>query len=360
MQRTLTLFTLSLAAIAPAQNTLTIPSTAAATDAPTALPIPGFDRSGRMQIVVDASHLQPLVGTPIFGMRFRRDASSDTTRTAGVANLVVTMAPATRTSDALSEHFDDNWPSDPAQRMTVFVGTAQLPASRSPTGRSVSFDNAEDSVHIRFLTPYAYSGGALCIDIVGQPDANAQAPYWPVDATRLPVSGQVQSIGATCAHAGTTYPPTTVADYALVPGSTAWFTGRAAPQSSGAMLIGIAAPPIDLAALGLGGPGCELAVTPYATLPIAFTTAPNDPGLGRSSVSLQIPGGAAALGFAFRTQFAALTSPIMTTNALDCQVATSASSLGMAAVYRGTFSIIPQGRGTVFSNACPVMRFDLR
>lgn len=345
-------------AVAAAQsNQHDVPPTAAAGDQGSALQIPGFDRNARMQVLIDEVQLTPMINRVVTGMSFRREADTASAFSGGDANIVVTLSPALRPAESPSRFFAQNQDTNPTRLLTVFAGIVALPPSPSPVGRQVSFANPSDVVSISFLAPYVYTGGTLCIDIIGEPVISNPSGYWAVDAALDPTAGRKSNVGTTCSLAGVDYPASSVAAAALIPGATAAFTGQGPALTPGAFLVGVPISPINLALLGLAGPGCTLHVQPFATVPVSFGNNPVAPTIGGAFVDLDIPAGTAALSLPFRTQFIAMSSPLVTSNAIDCVTADRAPTLAMSTVFANRFGPTAPTEGQARTNRSPVIRF---
>jgi hypothetical protein len=342
------------------------PSGLAGNDGPAVTLVAGFATDGRQQILVDESHLQGLVGTTISGLAFRRDAGSSRALPPGFADLVVTLSIAPHAAAHARSRFDANHDPIVARRTVVFQGQAALPASPSAKGRTVAWTNSLDVVEIRFQNGFAYTGGTLCIEIVGRRDPVQSSSWWPVDAVSDPARGIVTPFGDACGPFSFVHGPTrvrttlTATPSQLVPGCTVRFTADGNAGQPAALLIGLAprTPPLPLdAPLPIGGSGCKLYVDAFAAMSGSF--APSRPPIpaGEASFALPVPDDPAVLAARFFVQAVELGRPILTGNALDCTIASAIPSLGLALVYEDLAPTGPAPEyGRVDTTRGPVLR----
>jgi hypothetical protein len=348
---------------ANAQSTAVVP-TIGSGDANSAALVAGFDGAQRHQYLFDASVLAPVRNRALLGMTFRRDAGSTSAFSAGEADLEITLSIAPHQALDASEDMDRNLDPLPQNRLLVFQGRALLPASAAAAGRAVSWSDPQDVVDIAFARPFPYLGGTLTIDIVGRPVAGRTSDYWAVDALADDATGTVTYVGTACGRFGgaagpqQTFASAHTSPRQLVPGFTVSFTGLGDVATPAALLLGFTPALVDLHALGLGGPGCKLYVHDAIALSGTFLDrGPSRLPGGEARIAMQVPVSPSVLGARFRAQFAQVTTPILTSNALDCAIASRLPSLGLASVLAPIEQGVVPTRGRVLAAKGPVVRF---
>lgn len=247
----------------------------------------------------------------------------------------------------------------------MFRGRIALPASPAPAGRAVGWSTPSDVVSIPFTTAFPYSGGTLCIDLLGRPVAGNASRFWAVDAIADPASSRVTPFGDACGpfrgRARVTDPYTTafVGPRELVAACSASFVARGGIGMPGAFLFGFTPASIDLHALGVAAPGCRLLVADGAAIPTPFEDwTPRGFAAGVASVPLRIPVESRLFGARFVSQFVEIGAPLRTSNGLDCALAASLPALGMAVVTAPFDGVQAPARGRVDTGTAPVVRFD--
>jgi hypothetical protein len=316
-----------------AQNHIIVPAEAGAADASSVRWIAGFTTGLRQQILIDPHHLTAVAGKRIVALTFRRDAGYARALQGGTVDLTVELGHCPTPAAAPSPIMAQNLGAPPTAE--CFQGTIVLPSSPAVTGASVPWD-AQNSVTIPLSTPFVYTGGTLCIDLLGRPNGPTASPIWPGDAALDSVRGTVQQLGRTCQPTLATPAGGTsrVGPDELVPGSTATFIARGTPHATAILLVGHARrAPLNLAFLGL--PSCDLQLDPVASVtttfgapPLAFATTVG----GEATASIDLPGSTALFGASFAAQWIDAGPPLALTNAVRCGIATALPTLGMATV----------------------------
>lgn len=289
--------------------------------------VPGpAHRALRIQVIVGASELVPLIGKSLTGLWLRRDTSWEEALPAASAHVAIRVGSAARSPSSAEPSFATNLPTS----TLVFDGTIELPAAPAVTEGSVSW-GADQTVRFAFRTPFPYFGGDLAIEFerTGTPTT-----FWPADATEDQVSGTAVMVGTTCGPRAALQHTAGVGPRELVVGRTARFHLVGTPAAPAWLMIGagLRSVPVDLTAFG--APGCALHVQPMTTLPTFLSTAADGvAGHGLTNVDVHLPPdpnlGGAILGAQF-LEFGA--QGLITSNAVLCQIATSGPSLAMAAV----------------------------
>lgn len=338
-------------AVSQAQQFATVPSAADGVEARSLVWLAGTARALRQQIVIDASHLLPLVGRDLTRIVLRRDTNDGRGRVGGDVDLVVRIGAASLPPSRASRTFAANVAS-PSE---VFRGTVRLPASPAVAG-FVGWDPAH-VVDIAFATAFRYGGGDLCVELEGTP-VGAGAGWWPVDAVADSASGRVTHHGRTCGpFGGPAGSSNAVAAAALVPGETVTFVARGKPLAVAHLLVGVSMLPVPIDLGVLGAPGCVLAVDAFAALSTTFGTALFGVEFGgHAALRVALPGEARLLGARFVTQWVDLGPPLTTSEAVECEVAGQLPALGMALVE----GVLGSGEGSVSVTGAPVLRFGYR
>ncbi len=342
------LATLLLTPFALAQGATVVPASLANSEGGGLIGIAGVGLTQAQQIVIDAVHLQPMVGHAITGIRFRRDAHEAMAFDGGSATITVWLGTAAHVANQVSADFRENLPN-PVQ---VFDGTLAVPPA--PSHAAPAPWSAPQSLEITFTTPFQYAGGPLAIEIDGT--ATGAGWWWPVDAVIDSAVGAVSPIGSACgAYAGSLGRTAFVATRDLVPGSTALFEYVGTPSAPALFVIGTAflPQPVDLAFLG--APGCAWRISPDILVPTAVGAAlPVAPLGGFASVPVRIPSSTTLLGSSFAVQWLELGSSLVTSEALQCLLSSSPPGLGAALVWREPGA----SSATVRFATIPVVRFD--
>ena len=347
-----TLFATSLCGAALAQQTETVPVESLLGDLNGKVAIAGFNNAGRQQILLNASTLTNVAGSSITRVSFRRDASHTDALEGGTANLTITMSPAPVSPRHAAAAFEENL-DVPGNRVQVFSGLVTLPPSPDASVRTVMWGTPSDVVHIDLSTPYAYGGGHLCIDIVGAPAAGNESGYWVPDGIVEINHGSVATVGHSCHPFGGASVPTK----SLVPGTSSRFVGYGEAGAIGSLFIGTPSAAIDLSLFGLSTANCELYTIPFVALPVTFQPLPfamDTANVGIARFDVKFSANPGSLGFAFRAQFASLTTTIETTEALDCVLASTLPDDQSAYVYAPSTGA---SVGAVHTNKAPAVQF---
>lgn len=313
-----------IAAPIAAQGLHVVPQSAAAAEGNAMRAFPGIGVGDRLQIIVDAAELQPLVGRTLNGLALRRDTSFDGALLNASGQVVVRIGVAATGPDRAQRDFAGNLPA-PTE---VFRGQIDAPAT-GPAPIAPSWDQA-DTVRVQFATGYAYAGGPLCVEIESLAAAGA---WWPVDAVSDAAIGSVASIGVACGPRAGFGATAGVDPAGLVVGRSATFEFVGAPNAPAWLLVGFGmlSHPLDLGFVG--APGCQLHVDIVAQLPATVSAA--IPGFGASglvNVDLHLPADANLLGGRLAVEWLELSPALVTSNALACQIASIPPQLGMAVV----------------------------
>ena len=309
----------------PAQSRTVVPGFAANTEQQTLSRVPGLGFDGRLQFVIAASELTPALNHDLHGIEFRRDTSSGGDLLAGSANVTVRVGVASSEPGALTPGFAANAPNT----IEVYRGVLQAPSS---TATSYAGWVAPHVLRIDFAQNYTYSGGPLAIEIHGDSPTHL---WWPVDAVSEPSNGVATRLGSSCSPLAAQSFGSTLSAHApsLRVGSTAIFTQETVAGAVGCLAFGLSSLPTPLDLTTIGAPGCWLHTLPLTVLPPAMSRV--DPWLGGiHEFHIQLPADPAFLSASFVVQGLELGMPgLWTSEALICSVASSAPSLGMAAVW---------------------------
>lgn len=335
-------------------QTLTVPAAAFGRDGTGVLDGAGFERAGRLQIVLGESHLASAVGASFRALRLRRDGSPFDLRSG--AALVTLTASASSQIDAErpSPTFALNHGGTPT---TLFAGTLPLPAAPRLQDRNAARWLAPDCVTIPFSAPFPYAGGTLCLQLDIVPVSGNASSWWPVDAERDGTPGIAVTRGQACG-AVIADRPASVDVRALRVGSTVRFSTLGTPGSIAVLVLGSATVgPIDLAFLG--APGCKLHVLPEVTA-TASTSAAIVPGRpGAASLAVMLPNESRLAGAELHTQWLIVDgSRLTTTNALDITVSAAVPALHASTVAAASASPSLPTVGRVDASLVPVVQLD--
>ncbi len=318
-------------AMAQAPQLTVVPSAYDQLDAVSHLWIAGACCDVRQQTLVGASHLTAMVGRQLTAIELRRTAANET-YFGGVAQLVVTLSANAAQPLRCSKTFAANVGASPLQ---VFAGQVVLPSSPAEPGPRVGW-TPSNTVRIAFQTPFVYTGGTLCIDVVGLAIPGQTANWWMADAMFEDLSGAATPRGNGCGpYGGPTghWAHTSTGD--LVPGAHANFFAYGPPNSLGVAAFGPAsAAPIPLTLFGFPSPGCDLHLGAVDAMLPALFVPESDPGMypsGRADVHLWIPDSAAVFGMTMTTQWFEW-SHLVTSNAIEWTVAAALPTLDMAVI----------------------------
>jgi hypothetical protein len=296
-------------------------------EAPSTSTVPGVGYDGHWQFLVDAWHLQPLVGRQIVGLMFRRDASWSEILSSGTGEIVVRAGHAAHGSSSARADLGSNLPG--AQE--VFRGSVAVPGAPAVAGY-VGW-GAPHGLTIPFTNPLVYSGGPLGFEVEG---GSIGGPFWwPVDGVEELVAGSVQELGAACGAVAAGLGRTAlVPERSLVVGGTVPFTFLGEAGVPAQLLLGFdtLVSPIDLGPIGAAG--CELRVAALASIPAVVRNVGPAGIPGIAELRLQLPADSGLFAAEFVAQWLQLGSPLTTSETLRCRVAGTAPSLGMATVIR--------------------------
>lgn len=309
----------------------------------------------RQQILVGEAHLLPMIGTTIQAIEFRRSASTEVFLGGSIQGTISLSTSATPPIEC-SPTFAANVGSGEQQ---VFSGPITIPTSPGVTGATVPW-SANNIVRIQLSSPYAYSGGTLCIDVIGAPIAGQEPGWWMTDAADEGQSGTITDLGGGCGTFGNVSFRSSIAQRSLVAGTTARMIARGTPYGLGIVAIGPKyIPGTPLAALGFPNApsGCSLHLSQIDLLDARIFTPDPDPLLAmmgaRADFTLKIPAVPSALGFQMTTQWFDWTQTA-TSNAIEWMISTSMPALNMALVEGHPLETT--GRATV--NHAHVLRFE--
>jgi hypothetical protein len=309
----------------PAQATLVVPASAAATEANSAGILPGLAGRFRQQILISDAPLLAARGKAITGLRFRRDDLFGKQFDQSSAQLRVVMSRARRPVAQPSPAFADNAGLSP---VVVFDGVVTLPANWAapvPAPWTAPF-----TVEVPFSTAFPYSSGDICLDIEGTPINPPPSFFWWVDYEHEADVGSVTHLGTACGAAVQEHVTTAAASArALVPGNTMSVLTVGRPSSVGILMVGVRlTQPVSLAFLG--APGCSLYVQPLVHLPILYPATTISHGtFAATLLDIHIPAQSSLLGGRFAAQGLNLEPPhaqsnsagLTTTNGLEIRLA---------------------------------------
>jgi hypothetical protein len=308
------------------QSRLVVPAGATDAEQPSFHAAPGISFDGRIQFIIDDAALLSARGRNLLALEFRRDTSRSTGLTAGSAMANVRIGRSLVPAHAAIADFASNAPNT----SLAFVGSLQAAAS-SVSGYAGWV--APHTLRIDFQTPFAYADGHLAIEI----DASAVQPsWWPLDTAHDAARGSVTKLGSSCspfALTGAHGSESVEADPAeLVAGSTATFTQSTAPFAGAIGLLAFAPLAVPWSLNVIGAPGCALHIVPVASLPPTMSHHSTVHG-STHAFALALPADPALLSARLVWQSVELgTQGLATTEALDCTLAASLPSLGIAMV----------------------------
>ena len=349
-----TITSLTLAAGLRAQANFTVvPPQHALVDANHQTGVPGVVDQ-RTQILIGASQLASMAGQSIAAIELRRSAA-DETFAGGAIDLTVNISVAPHTPLACSATFSQNIGANPT---TVFSGLISVPTSPATTGSAVAW-TPDNVVRIPVVPPYPYTGGTLCIDIVGHPVAGQEVQWWAADATFQQVPGTTTDLGGGCSSNPASLGNwSSIETNSLVTGGHARMMAFGSPYGLAIAAIGPQSAPIPLTTLGLNPPGaCAMRVFPLTILiPTLFIPDP-DPAFatsgGLADIVVKIPNVPAAQGFTLTTQWLDWTQQA-SSNAIEWTIAASVPSLDMASIEG--HALDTEGNASV--HIAPVIRFE--
>lgn len=341
-------------AVAQVPQLTVVPAAYATTDAVSYLWIPGASRDVRQQTLVGSSHLVPMLGRTLTAIELRRSAANEVYQ-GGVSNMTVTLSTSPSQPLRCSGTFAANVGPDAT---VVFTGPVTLPTSPAVVGPAVAWTPA-NTVRIAFQQPFVYTGGTLCLDVVGLAVPGQNANWWMADAMFEDVGGFTAEVGNGCGqYGGAQGRWSFVSTRLLVPGGHASFWAYGVHTGLGIAAFGMRSQaPIPLTALGIPSPGCDLHLGSIdAMIPTLFEP-PFDPRLdhrgGCGEVILWIPDSSALFGTTMTTQWFDW-SQLAMSNAIEWTVAGAMPTLDMTAI-DGDAS---QASGQVSVHLAHVLRFE--
>lgn len=352
--RIVTILSVLLPQLAAQQQFLVVPTVHDNTDAAHRYFVGGTIEPRRQLTLIDGSLLAPLSGRILQGVAFRRDAADETFE-AGSATLTVRLSHAATGSGSASASFDDNHGGDAT---TVFQGTVALPASPPAPGPNVPW-SAANVVQVPFQLPFVYWGGALALEVLGAPDPQSTAVWWPADAVWQPTGGQIQSVGAGC---GTWGGPSGewafLGSTGLVAGGTASFTAVGEPGTLAFLVFAGSAQAglLDLSAFG--APGCFAHLQHQLGSVLAFfgpPLAPQNPG--SAQIELHFPAMPGFVGASFGSQWFAFGSQgLVSSNAHGWSLG-APPSVGLTVVTAEQVGSVVPVMGKIVPGCGHVLRF---
>ncbi|MBI5850633.1 MAG: hypothetical protein HZB39_06270 [Planctomycetes bacterium] len=320
---------LSLSSLgAVAQQLLTVPASAAASDGNAFTWLPGCGDSGATQVIIDASHLQTLVGRTLVGLSFRRDGTWLEGLPRSDAHWRVRLGPSTRGADDPYLDFALNLP----QGTVAFDGAVSMPAMPPITGY-VGW-TAPHTVEIAFTTSFTYSGGPLAIELEGS--LTTPAAFFPMDGVDDPVRGAASDVGTACGPRAPANGRTALAvGGGLVPGATAQLHLLGTAGNAAFAFFGVSLLPQPVNLTLIGAPGCQWYVDAFTALaaPVVASGIPAVDGL--ASVRLHLPGTPTLLGGQLVVQWLEVGAGLVATSqAMSLSISAQMPALGMAQLER--------------------------
>lgn len=346
----------ALAAAVTGQTPLfeTVPAAYATAEANSLEWVAGTGAHLRQQTLIGASHLTNLLGRPLLALELRRAAYANAFQGA-TTDWVVTLSHSPNTPLTCSETFADNVGPAP---VTVFTGQVTAPASPGNTSNAIPW-TSNNTIRVEFQTPFTYTGGTLCLDIVGTPIVGQTSNWWVSDAVWEDIPGSVVEIGSGCGQYGGPQHRWAGADkYSLIPGATAKFWAYGAPNTFGIVAYGApSAAPIPLSAFGIYAPGCDVHLNPALVLAtnVAVFEPVNSPLYveGKAKAFVRLPAAPWIFGLSLTTQWFDLFQPA-TSNALQWTVGSNIPTLDMAHVDGDPTDTF----GNMTVHLAPVYRFE--
>ena len=331
-------------------------------DAPSLGQFAGASAHLRQQVLIDESHLQPLVGKDLTELWFRRDFTYPGFLLGAVTDLSVQLSVTAMDPNAPSEEFESNLGFT---SQMVFDGTIVVPNSSSLSSKAANWEQ-ENTVRIRFVSAFTYPGGTLVVDLTGEPFPGFESSFWPVDVEYLASNGHIQDYGESCGRYASS---SSVSAIGLEIGATASFGAWGAPNALAFLVLGEQlASPIELSPMG--ATGCFVYIGPMLSVPTSYSEEVMGSGVGGASVDIQIPTEVHLLGGTLDAQWATLEMSLprdqwsnpsgwTTSNATQFTLGTAPPSLGISMV---TSHVPLDGEpiaptGNVEINKGPVLRF---
>jgi hypothetical protein len=284
-----------IAAAAPSQSTVDVPSHAAITECHGTLALPFGYEAFRTQLLVDPLVIAP-TGATLTGLRFRVDRNALPRAASTLTGVTVRLSHSSQTLASVSTTFATNVTSLPTM---VYQGPLFLPGYTDRAAGALPWD-----IHIPFTGAFQYNAalGRLLIDIEGTgvipPNPAGPTPTCFVDAAEP--GGSATQFGATGASGTGEFlnllvtTPSGLEPLRLSLGNPIDFvaTIQFGPRP-GFMAVGFAALPAPIDLAPIGAPANTAYVAADVLLPLAWTPT----FLGhRATVSLAVPNNAAVLG----------------------------------------------------------------
>ena len=351
----------TLVAVVPAAATMAqlpqhtvIPAAYTTSDAASYYWVAGASQDVRQQTLIGSSHLQTLLGRSLTALELRRSAADETFQP-GTADLTLRLSTSPCSPLRTSRFFVDNVGPD---QVEVFSGLVDLPTSPPQLGPTVAW-TASNVVRIEFQTPFVYTGGTLCVDLIGYAVDGQHASWWMADAEFEVLSGTAVSRGSGCGiYGGSNGEWSHASRSGLVPGAHAMFSAYGTPSGLALAAFGTYQPlPLPLTALGLPAPGCSLHLGSLDVMMPAIFEPPIHPELanlgGEAVIRFWVPDDVAMFGASLTAQWFDL-SQLATSNAMECAVASQMPTLDMSVV--DGLAAEPDGLATV--HISHVMRFE--
>jgi hypothetical protein len=345
----------AMAAAAQAQQQTVVPAAFSDLDAVRHLPVAGIGGPMRVQTLVGPSHLAGLLGHAITAFELRRSADGEA-YPAGAAQVTVTMSTSPRSPLQTSTTFASHVGADAVQ---VFAGVLHAPASPAEPGPQVAWDS-DNTVRVDLQTPFVYTGGTLCVDVVGAPITGAV--WWLADAESLASQTRATSVGSGCGAYGGANGEWSAAVGFVAGGHTQFFANGTPGGVALAAFGTLGAAPVPLTALGLpasmlAGPGCALHLgSLHVVLPAVFTPMPEpeeQPFGGEAWLDVWVPDDPALCGASLSAQWFDL-AQVAASNATRGVIAATLPSLDMATVYGHPLD----AEGLAAAHTAHVLRFE--
>lgn len=350
---------LLLSAAAAAQQAVTAPAGYELLDAPSLLWLPGCPAALRQQTVIDARHLDAAAGSSLTALLWRREADA-TPFAGGRVNLVIRVGASA--SDALRA--SPSFAVNDAGSAIVYSGLFVIPSAPAAPGPAASW-SVGNVVRIPFNAPFPYVLGTnLLVDVVGTPDQQQPVDWWPADAAREFLTGQMLDVGSGCGvYGGTTGRWASVVAGTLLPGGTGQFLAWGTSGGLGISFLGsqAIADQYPLSSLLPGAmANCRVHLAGLLSSSVTIFDAPLDPSLtslgGLGTFRLQIPSQPWALGATFAVQWMDVQQQFALSNAVRWSVASGMPTLGMAVVQGEATA----ASGEVLPATAHVIRFEIQ
>lgn len=336
-----------------AQSHTVVPPQFATNDAVHQTGVPGVVDQ-RTQILVGPSHLASMIGQDIQAIELRRSAANEIF-IGGKIDLTVYLSIAPHGPLDCSNIFSNNAGPNPT---LAFFGQVTVDDSPANVGPTINW-SSDNKVRIPVSSIFTYTGGTLCIDIVGHPVNGEELQWWAADATFEHHPGTVTNLTGGCGGVGGTQGDwSAIERHSLVVGGHAHMIAHGTPNGLAIAAIGPQSPPIPLTTLGLTPPGaCDLRIFPIDILVPAWFDPGSNPAYalngGRADLSIKIPNIPGAQGLTLTTQWFDW-SQQATSNALEWTIAASIPTLDMASIEGHSSSLT--GKASV--HIAPVIRLE--